>query len=168
MRSLMLSAAALAMLAASPALAEDPFPPITDSVAKGECAECHMPYQPEMLTQKAWQHMLTTLDDHFGENAALPPDLNKQVLDYYLANAADVTSFKDASRFLRRVDPENPPMKITDVPRVVRKHDRIAEDVFKRKNVRFRGNCVACHTDAVTKGDYEKIAPNLMYTWVEE
>lgn len=167
MRSLFLSTAII-FAVSSPVLAEDPFPPITDSVAKGECAECHMPYQPEMLTQKAWRAMLTNLADHFGENAELPADQAQQVLDYYLANAVDVTTFKDAKRFLRRVDVNNPPMKITDVPRYVHKHDRIAPEVWKRKNVGFKGNCVACHTDAVTKGDYEKIADNLMYQWVEK
>lgn len=166
MRSLIL-ATALAIATFSSAHAEDIFPQITDPVVRAECSDCHMLYQPEMLTQVAWRKMMAGLSDHFGDDATLPADTTARVLDYYLANAADVSTFKDAKRFLRRVDMNNPPLKITDTPRYLHKHERISPEVWKRKNIGFKGNCIGCHLDAA-KGDYDKVAENLMYQWVEK
>ena len=159
-------AAVLSVSVFSTAHAEKPFPVITDPVVIKECSDCHMLYQPEMLTQIAWTKMMGGLSDHFGDDASLQQDTTKHILDFYLANAADVTTYKDAGRFLRNIDPANPPLKITDTPRYKHKHERIAADVWKRKNVAFKGNCVACHVDA-GKGDYEEIAKNIMYKWVD-
>lgn len=166
MRSFIL-AAVLSLCALSTAHAEKVFPPISDPVVRAECSDCHMLYQPEMLTKIAWTKMMNGLSDHFGDDASLAPVTVKVILAYYLANAADVTTFKDANRFTRNIDPANPPLKITDTPRFHHKHERISQGVWKRKNIGFKGNCVGCHLDAA-KGDYDKVAENLMYKWVDK
>ncbi len=38
--------------------------------------------------------------------------------------------------------------RITDVPYIRHKHREIADEVFQRKSVGSRPNCVACHTTA--------------------
>lgn len=163
MRSIVL-AAAVFVSALSPAFAEDIFPAIADPEVRKECVECHMLYQPEMLTGKAWTVMMDGLSDHFGENASLDPAKAKRILAYLTANAADVTSFKDAKRFVRNIDVNNPPLKITATPRYLHKHERISPEVWKRKNIGSKANCIGCHLDA-GKGDYENIAAALMYQW---
>lgn len=166
MRSLILGVV-LTLSSLPPALAEDGFPPITDPVVRAECSDCHMLYQPEMLTQVAWTGMISDLSNHFGEDASLPSDTTKRILDYHLASAADVSTYKQASRFIRGIDAANPPLKITDTQRFHDKHERILPEVFKRKNIRLKSNCIGCHQKA-DKGDYDFVAENLMYQWVEK
>lgn len=166
MRPLIL-AAVLTATTVSQSFAGAPFPAITDEVVKQECSDCHMVYQPEMLTQAAWTKMMGDLANHFGEDATLPAETNKRVLDYHLANAADVSTFKSAKRFIRGIDPNKAPLKITDTARYAHKHERISSEVWDRKNIRFKANCIACHTDA-DKGDYDMVTKSLMYKWVEK
>ena len=40
------------------------------------------------------------------------------------------------------------PTRITDVPYIRHKHRGIAPEVFQRKSIGSRSNCIACHTTA--------------------
>lgn len=140
---------------ASPALAEGRFPPITSAAVKAECAECHLLYRPQMLPAKSWAVIMGDLANHFGEDASLAPDTLKEVTDYHMAHASDVDQNRRARKFLAGVDLNNPPMKITDTPRFIRKHEDIPDTVFAMKEVGSKARCQKCHTKAA-QGDFDE------------
>jgi len=164
MRSFILGAV-LTVIGLSPAYAGSPFPQISDPVVRAECSDCHMLYQPEMLTVEAWTAMISDLSNHFGEDATLPAETVKLVLNAHVAQAADVSTHRQAKRFIKGADANKVPMRILDTARFHDKHERVLPEVFKRKNVGNKSNCKGCHLKA-DKGDYDFIAENLMYQWV--
>ena len=38
------------------------------------------------------------------------------------------------------------PIKITDIPYWVKKHSEISDEVYKRKSIDSKSNCIACHS----------------------
>ncbi|PCI38562.1 MAG: hypothetical protein COB46_11105 [Rhodospirillaceae bacterium] len=165
MRSLILGAA-FVLSSLSPAFAGSPFPTISDPVVRAECSDCHMLYQPEMLTKQAWAKMFADLSNHFGDDATLPAETAKLALDVHLAQAADVSTHRQAKRFIKAADGKSVPMRITDTSRFAHKHERILPEVFKRKQIGLKSNCISCHLKA-DKGDYDFVAKNIKYIWVE-
>lgn len=138
---------------ASPVMADGVFPPITSEAVKTECAECHLLYRPQMLPAKSWSVMLADLANHFGEDASLGPAALKEVTDYHLAHASDVDQNRRAKKFLAGVDLNNPPMRIIDTPRFIKKHDEIPAAAFTSKAVGSKSRCQKCHTRAA-QGDF--------------
>jgi hypothetical protein len=145
----------LLALLTSPAMAGGPFPPITNEAVKAECAECHLLYRPQMLPAKSWAVMMGNLADHFGEDASLDPDTLKEVTDYHMAHASDVDQHRRAQKFLAGVDLNNPPMKITDTPRFLKKHHDISDSTFAMKEVGSKARCQKCHTKAI-EGNFDE------------
>lgn len=60
---------------------------ITDEVTVNECNDCHVPYDPGLLTKGAWKRVMADLSNHFGENASLPEDTRQHIENYLVANA---------------------------------------------------------------------------------
>src|SRR3546814_3549546 len=58
-------------------------------VWKEECAACHMLYPPGLLPAKAWRQQMQTLDEHYGSNATLDPDQEREILEFLLRASAD-------------------------------------------------------------------------------
>ena len=117
-------------------------------VWKEECAACHMLYPPGLLPAKAWRLQMQTLDEHYGSNATLDPDQEREILDFLLRASA-------ANRL-----PVEPSPTVGEPPRISqtrwfeRKHDEVSEAKFARESVGGRANCVACHRDAES-GDFD-------------
>lgn len=63
-----------------------------------ECGSCHFAYQPGLLPARSWTKVMAGLENHFGENAELPPEDVKSLTDYLLKNAADHASYKRSKR----------------------------------------------------------------------
>lgn len=122
-----------------------------------ECGDCHVAFHPSLLPATSWQQLMKDLDDHFGEVATLySNDLTIDITAYLTEYGGDKWDTEAANRF-RNVDPAHP-YQITATPYWVRKHENIDADVFKRKGVRAKSNCPACHTDEDTgRFDDQKI-----------
>ncbi len=111
-----------------------------------ECGECHEVYHPSLLPQASWSAIMAGLDDHFGEDASLPPG-TVQAIAAYLDNYASESWDTEAANRLRVVD-GSATTQITATPFWKRKHQKIEKAVFETKPLHGRGNCVACHRDA--------------------
>jgi hypothetical protein len=134
---------------ATPAFAGDDWvPPVKDSLVLKECGACHMAFQPAFLPARSWNRMMDGLAEHFGEDASLPADKAKAIRDYYGAHAGDVVPQGRARAYMRWVAPGGTPQRITENPDFLRKHDRIAERVWKDPKVVTKSNCLACHRGA--------------------
>jgi hypothetical protein len=116
----------------------DIMPPITDPLVKKECGECHLAFQPRFLPAPSWRKIMQTLADHFGEDASLEPEIRDKVGSYLIANAAN-----------RRVDANNPPLKITQLFWFRDEHnDRDAKRMLRKLKLKSIVDCVACHRNA--------------------
>jgi len=129
-----LLAAAILVSIATGAAAEG-YGPVTNAVAAKECSACHMAYLPKLMTEESWRLVFADLSNHFGNDASLPEATMKEVFDYYLANASG-----------------HAPGRITDAKWWIRTHKKITD--AKWIEVKFKGNCTACHKDA-EKGNFE-------------
>ncbi len=134
--ALILSAALLAPAVA--ACEEESVSPVTDTLVKSECGECHMVFQPEFLPAASWQKIMQTLDDHFGEDASLDVETRDKVEAYLIANAGR-----------GRGDRANPPLRITELKWFRDEHsEREVRRLRDNRNVKTLSNCTACHRDA--------------------
>jgi len=125
------------------------YPPVKDKVVKEECGACHMPFSPAFLPTRSWEKIMSTLPDHFGEDASLDADTARHIRDYLVQNAADTRRY---NRMLRGVKKTDVPLRITELPRWKRAH---AYEVSARawKRAGSKANCQACHRGA-EKGYY--------------
>ncbi len=141
MRIIFVLAAAVvgAILAVTTALGgDDNVPPISDVVVQEECSACHFAFQPAFLPAESWSKMMGNLEDHFGEDASLSETVRSNIEAYLVANAGR-----------GNVDPENPPLRITELRWFKSEHsEREAQRMMERLNVKSLLSCGACHQGA--------------------
>ena len=134
----------LTALFALPASADDDYiKTIADQVTKDECSACHLAFPASMLPKASWEKIMTNLDNHFGEDASLDTQTTKHITEYLIAEAGD-TGFW-SSKFLRGLDSQNPPIRITETKYWIREHRGISDAKWKSERVDSKANCAACH-----------------------
>jgi len=125
--------------------------PVNNELYKEECSACHMAYQPGLLPARSWKKMLNNLANHFGENAELDEQDQKSILDYALKNAADFSNYKRSRKIMRSLSTRDTPLRITNVPYIIRKHDELSNrHVRDNPEVKHLSRCEACHTKVET------------------
>ncbi len=133
--------------------ADERYRPIQDKTVKKECGDCHMAFHPQMLPQRSWKKIMTSLSDHFGEDASLNKTTLQHIKIYLMDNAADSGWW--SGKFLRGIKDNMTPTKITETPYWIRKHDE--DDLnwtFNSPKVKSKANCTACHPRA-DRGNYD-------------
>lgn len=105
-----------------------------------ECAACHIAYPPGMLPATSWQHVMKTLDQHYGSDASLDAASVREIGIWLQTHAGTY----------KRVSEAPPQNRITQSAWFLRKHNarEVAPDVWKRAVVGSAANCAACHTQA--------------------
>jgi hypothetical protein len=127
--------------------------PVTNPAYKENCGACHFNYQPELLPSGSWKKILVQLNDHFGQSFELDQAVQKEVLAYLEANAAEQSTSKRAARIMKSVG-KSAPMRITDVPYIKAKHRKVSASVLNRPSIGALSNCTACHRKA-EEGNYD-------------
>lgn len=115
-------------------------PPIRQPLVQKECGECHMAFQPALLPASAWQKMMDQLDQHFGDNATLPPEKADLIRRYLVENAG-------------RAKGNPTSLRITET-RWFQKEHHFSPALWSRPDVVTKSNCPACHKQA-DAGYYE-------------
>lgn len=111
---------------------------------RSECGSCHMPYPAKFLPARSWQAIMTSLDDHFGEDASVTPAMQAELLAYLSANSPS-----NHSRFMARLGYNETPMRITELPYFKRKHSEIPERLVSgNPQVGSFSQCDSCHKGA--------------------
>jgi hypothetical protein len=105
-----------------------------------ECGACHMAYQPALLPAKSRQRVFAGLTDHFGDDGSLSDPVRQEIEAYYPANAGEDTG--------------TDLLRITEMRWWLREHHEVKESRWASPEVKFKGNCVACHK-AAEQGSYE-------------
>jgi hypothetical protein len=131
-------------LLAAPVSAEEggAIAPVPDAATQAECSACHIAYPAVLLPVRSWHAIMTTLDDHFGENAALDEATRASIEAYLVANAADANGVMP--RYLGNVPADSVPLRISDLPWFTREHGHEVSAAQLKKAVSW-SNCNACH-----------------------
>ena len=108
-----------------------------------ECGSCHIAYPPKLLIADDWQKLMGGLDKHFGANAVLDAEDNKEILDFLRRNAG----------FRKKYSA--PSLRISDTPWFTHEHREISSNTWADPAVKSRSNCVACHINA-EHGDWSE------------
>lgn len=113
-------------------------PAQTNAKFQQECTSCHIAYAPGLLPAASWRKLMAGLDKHFGSDASLDAQDNKEITAFLLNNASNRWSAPSA------------PLRITETAWFKRKHgtDEIPASVWKRPQVKSPANCAACHRQA--------------------
>lgn len=114
-----------------------------------ECGSCHFAYQPGWLPERSWDKIMTGLKDHFGENAELAADPQRQLTDWLRTQAAEGTQGGQASRMVRSIRADESPLRITDIPYFRHEHRKLPARAWKENpKVRSLSRCETCHVQA--------------------
>jgi hypothetical protein len=127
--------------------------PVADPAYKEQCGACHFAYQPDLLPSGSWRKILGKLDDHFGEVLSLSPEMVDEIGRYLEANAAERSSAKRAVKIVDSLGGATP-LRVTEVPYILRKHKGVSADVLRRPSIKSLANCIACHRTA-SNGVYD-------------
>jgi len=136
--------------------------PVTDTLYLKECGACHFAYQPGLLPSASWIKIMDGLDDHFGQIALLAEEDHAHISGLLQENAAEFSHAKRSFKIVRSLKGETP-IRISEVPYILREHDEISSDTLALPSIKWLGNCSACHTsagDGVYDDDYVKIPKN--------
>lgn len=110
-----------------------------------ECSTCHIAYAPGLLPAASWRKVMGGLNKHFGSDASLTDQENKEITAFLVSNASNRWSASTA------------PLRITETAWFKRKHDshEIPPTVWKNPKVKSPANCAACHQQA-DRGDFSE------------
>ncbi|WP_428036481.1 diheme cytochrome c [Amphritea sp.] len=119
-------------------------------VYREECGACHVAYPAGLLPVESWSTIMTSLDDHFGENAEVSAESAAMITAYLTDNAG-----KPGRGMLKRMKGDAP-LRITELPYFVRKHDEVPERMVSgNEKVGSFSNCNACHERAES-GEFDE------------
>lgn len=151
--SFRMSAAALLCAALSAGSAADAYAdgtrvaPVGDPLTQKVCGECHLAFPPAFLPARSWAALVDGQADHFGEDLGLSADEAAHIKAYLAGRAGDTTQGGGAQKFMRQVAPNGTPMRITENPAFLRKHN-FSDRVWADPKVLTKSNCQACHAGA--------------------
>jgi len=114
-----------------------------------ECGDCHKVYPPFLLPKKSWEKIMDDLDNHFGEEiteANITKSTQNSIREFLYANSAEHSTREASVKILKSLNGRSP-KAITKTPYWREVHKHIPRDVFKRKNIKDKSNCKACHED---------------------
>jgi cytochrome b len=125
-----------------------------------ECGSCHLAFHPSLLPARSWQKMMAEQGQHFGTDLALDEATSKALLDFMVNNAAEHSAREAAVKINGSIKPGDAPLRITETPYWVKKHQDIAESDWRLAKVKSKANCGACHQDAEA-GTFEDAAMHI-------
>lgn len=137
-------------LASGSALAGKDVAPIENENYKKECGSCHVPYSPGLMPARSWEKLMANLADHFGDNAELPADEQKILMDYLVENAADKSKYKRSVKIMQSLSAGETPTRITEIKYIVNKHHEVPKRlIVDNPEVKSLSRCDACHPKGV-------------------
>lgn len=126
---------------------------VNQSLYSQECGSCHFAYQPGLLPAAAWKKLMSTLAEHFDENAELEAVDQKAITDYLVANAADMAKNRLSVKLWRSLKGKAP-LRITEIPYIAHEHEEVSPKWVKENpEVKSFSYCDKCHTQA-SQGSY--------------
>jgi len=135
---------------------DDYLTPVSNPIYSEECGSCHFAYQPSLLPARSWLNLITTLDNHFNDNAEVEADVQKTLTNYLVKNAAEFSQDEFSRKLLRRLSNTQTPLRITELAYFVHEHDDLSKKmVSDNPKVKALSYCDKCHTRA-EQGNYSE------------
>jgi hypothetical protein len=128
-------------------------PVVTNETYKNACGSCHFAYQPSLLPSRSWEKIIDDENAHPGGVLSLDEKEKTEIKKYLTQNSAEKIQAKRSNKIMNSVGNSTPVM-ISEIPYIKHKHHKISQEVFARKAIGSRGNCIACHKNAGS-GFYE-------------
>ncbi|MBF0615005.1 MAG: hypothetical protein G8237_12500 [Magnetococcales bacterium] len=123
-----------------------------------ECGSCHFAYQPGWLPARSWDKIMTGLKDHFGENATLAAEPQRQLTDWLRVHAADHAQGGKIQKMVRSIPAQATPIRITEIPYFQKEHRKLPLRTWKENpQVRSLSHCATCHPQA-KEGSFDEHA----------
>ena len=119
-----------------------------------ECGSCHTLYPPTLLPKKSWELIMSDLENHFGDDASISDDSNKEILDFLVKNSAENSTMKPSLKFLNSIKNQDI-IAMTKTTYWEKTHKEIPKELFEHNEIKSKANCKACHSD-IEKGLIEK------------
>jgi len=123
-----------------------------------ECGGCHTPFHPALLPERSWRKLMGELDRHFGKSIHLDAAVQKEITDFLTSHAAEHGKNARARNIAKSTKAGDTAIRITETPFFGLHHHEIAAEVWQRKSVGSKINCVACHPGADKNNFDEKAA----------
>lgn len=120
-----------------------------------ECASCHFGYPAGLLPSASWQHIMKTLNQHYGTDASIDESERAQIESYLVQNASERSNYKRSVKITRSLQHGTLYTSLTQIPYLQKKHRKIDKNLINQKEVRSLARCGACHKDA-EKGEFSK------------
>jgi diheme cytochrome c len=125
------------------------FAPVDDALYAKECGSCHFTYLPGMLPARSWHALIGRSGEHFGEALALAPDTARHIEQYLVSKAADAADFRGSEVILYRLEENDVPLRITELPLMRQRHQVVRKLLaLPNTSVRSLTNCDSCHERA--------------------
>ncbi len=118
-----------------------------DPLLVKECSSCHLPFSAGWLPKASWRKIMANLDNHFGDDARLTEDRRKAVEEALLARAGDAKTERP-SPFIKGVNGDEAPMRLTETYGFQRKHKKFKPGSPMLARAKTLANCQACHPKA--------------------
>ncbi|WP_170126750.1 cytochrome b/b6 domain-containing protein [Helicobacter brantae] len=115
-----------------------------------ECGSCHIAYAPYLLPKEAWGKMMSDLENHFGDDASVESDTQKELAQFLEDNSQRDTYIAD-----RLSKERGDYLAFSQTQLFAKIHKKIPQKVFKSKEIKSRANCQSCHKDA-ERGYFQK------------
>ena len=131
--------------------------PINNELYQEECGSCHFAYQPGLLPSRSWEKLMgaEALANHFGDNAELDEATRTSLLAILVSASADTAASKRSKKIIASIKEGATPLRITEVPYIVTRHEEIPENLVKgNSKVNSLSQCQACHQE-IEQGVYD-------------
>lgn len=100
-----------------------------------ECGSCHLPFPPALLTAPDWKRVMSKLDRHYGDNAALDERTRREIEDFLVRHAATGSRMAGAGDLPR----------LTQTAWFRREHRKVPDPLWRDTRVKSAANCAVCH-----------------------
>lgn len=134
--------------------------PVSNPLYTKECASCHFGYPAGLLPRASWQHIMRTLNQHYGTDASIDESERAQIENFLVQNASETSNYKRSVKITRSLQPGVLYTSLTQIPYLQKKHRKIDKNLINQKEVRSLARCAACHKDA-EKGEFSKRTVNI-------
>ncbi|ANE35575.1 diheme cytochrome c [Campylobacter iguaniorum] len=123
--------------------------PVDNALYTKECASCHFGYQPGLLPSQSWEYIMGSLEDHYGTDASIDENDNKELLAYLVANSSqNAMNYKRSAKITKSLEKGVLYKSLTQIPYLKEKHKDIKPWMIEQKEVGSLARCAACHKGA--------------------
>ena len=93
---------------------------------------------------------MSDLENHFGDDASLDFETNKNILAFLLKNSAETSTAEASFKFLQSIKNQDI-IALSKTTFWGKTHKDVSKEIFDNEKIKSKANCKACHTD-IEKG----------------